>query len=303
MTAPNLNDLYYFVKVVDHGGFSPAGRALGIAKSKLSRRVAALEQELNVRLLHRSTRHLTLTDIGKRYYQHCKAMLVEAEAAQQFIEETKQTPCGIIRMSCPTGLLSFHVSRILADFMALYPDVQVHLEGTNRHIDPVAEGFDLAIRVRPLPLEDSDLVLKVLSDRGQCLVASPTLIEQRGMPATLDELSRMPSMNRARPEEEPIWQLQRGDEEQRIAHAPRFITTDMTALYHAALAGVGVVQLPSLMLGDSLTSGELVKVLPDWEPRREVIHVVYPSRRGLLPSVRALLDFLAERYTQISVEH
>lgn len=303
MTAPNLNDLYYFVKVVDHGGFSPAGRALGIAKSKLSRRVVALEQELNVRLLHRSTRHLTLTDIGQRYYQHCKAMLVEAEAAQQFIEETKQTPCGIIRMSCPTGLLSFHVSRMLADFMALYPDVQVHLEGTNRHIDPVAEGFDLSIRVRPLPLEDSDLILKVLSDRGQCLVASPALIEQWGMPATLDELSRMPSMNRARPEEEHIWQLQRGDEEQRIAHTPRFITTDMTALYHAALTGVGVVQLPSLMLGDSLTSGELVQVLPDWEPRREVIHVVYPSRRGLLPSVRALLDFLAERYAQISIEH
>ncbi|WP_434984573.1 LysR family transcriptional regulator [Vreelandella zhaodongensis] len=302
MLSPNLNDLYYFVKVVDHGGFSPAGRSLGIAKSKLSRRVGELENQLNVRLLQRSTRHLTLTDIGQRYYQHCQAMLIEAEAAQQFIEETKKTPCGIIRISCPTGLLSFHVSAMLADFMALYPDIQVHLEGSNRRIDPIAEGFDIALRARPLPLEDSDLVLKVLSDRGQCLVASPALIEQYGMPATPDELCKMPSLSRARPEEAHVWHLQRDDEEQRIEHSPRLVTTDMTALYRAALAGVGIVQLPSLMLGDSLTSKALVAVLPEWEPRREVIHAVYPSRRGLLPSVRALLDFLAERYAALGVE-
>lgn len=303
MTSPNLNDLYYFVKVVDHGGFSPAGRALGIAKSKLSRRVGELESQLNVRLMHRSTRHLTLTDIGQRYYQHCKAMLVEAEAAQQFIEETQQVPCGIIRISCPTGLLSFHVSAILADFMVLYPDVQIHLEGTNRSVDPFVEGFDISLRARPLPLEDSELVLKVLSDRGQCLVASPTLIEQHGMPSAPNDLCTLPSLSRARPEEAHAWHLQRDGEECRIEHSPRFITTDMTALYRAALAGVGVVQLPSLMLGDSLASNKLVQVLPEWQPRREVIHAVYPSRRGLLPSVRALLDFLAERYAAIGIEH
>ncbi|PCF95335.1 LysR family transcriptional regulator [Vreelandella nigrificans] len=303
MAAPNLNDLYYFVKVVDHGGFSPAGRALGIAKSKLSRRVGELENQLNVRLMHRSTRHLTLTDIGQRYYQHCKAMLVEAEAAQQFIEETKQVPCGTIRISCPTGLLSFHVSAMLADFMVLYPDIQVHLEGTNRRIDPFVEGIDIALRARPLPLEDSELVLKVLSDRGQCLVASPALINQYGMPSEPHALSELPSLSRARPEETHVWHLQRGTEEQKIEHSPRFITTDMTALYRAALAGVGIVQLPSLMLGDALTSKTLISVLPEWQPRREVIHAVYPSRRGLLPSVRALLDFLAERYAAIGIEH
>lgn len=303
MTPPNLNDLYYFVKVVDHGGFSPAGRALGIAKSKLSRRVGELENQLHVRLMHRSTRHLTLTDIGQRYYQHCKAMLVEAEAAQQFIEESKQAPCGIIRISCPTGLLSFHVSAMLADFMTLYPEVHVHLEGTNRRIDPLVEGVDIALRARPFPLEDSDLILKVLSDRGQCLVASPALLEQHGVPSTPEMLATLPSLSRARPEEPHVWRLQQGGEERVVEHSPRFITTDMTALYNAALAGVGVVQLPNLMLGDSLASNKLVKVLPEWEPRREVIHAVYPSRRGLLPSVRALLDFLAERYTALGSEH
>ncbi|MDQ7727847.1 LysR family transcriptional regulator [Halomonas sp. SpR8] len=303
MTAPNLNDLYYFVKVVDYGGFSPAARATGIAKSKLSRRISELENELNVRLLNRSTRHLSLTDIGKRYYQHCKAMLVEAKAAQQFIEESKQTPCGIIRISCPTGLLSFHVSEMLADFMARYPEVHVHLEGTNRRIDPFVEGVDVALRARPLPLEDSDLILKVLSDRGQCLVASPALLEQYGVPSTLDMLATLPSLSRARPEEPHVWRLQREGEERVVEHSPRFITTDMTALYNAALAGVGVVQLPSLMLGNSLTSKALVHVMPEWEPRREVIHAVYPSRRGLLPSVRALLDFLAERYAALGSEH
>lgn len=303
MNSPDLNDLYYFVKVVDHGGFSSAGRVMGIAKSKLSRHISQLESQLNVRLMHRSTRHLTLTDIGQRYYQHCKAMLVEAEAAQQFIEESKQAPCGIIRISCPTGLLSFHVSAMLADFMALYPEVLVQLEGTNRRIDPLAEGYDIALRARPFPIEDSDLMLKVLSDRGQCLVASPILLRKYGLPQTPQALADMPSMSRARPEEKHTWQLQRNGNDVLIKHTPRFITTDMTALSHAAIAGVGIVQLPRLMLGDPLSSGKLVHVLPEWEPRREVIHAVYPSRRGLLPSVSALLDFLEQRYSAVGAEY
>lgn len=298
----DLNDLYYFVQVVEHAGFAAAGRALGIAKSKLSRRVALLEERLGVRLIQRSSRHFQITEVGQQYFEHCRAMLVEADAAQQAIESVRAEPCGIIRLTCPVGLLHFHVGAMLAEFMQQFPKVTVQLEATNRRVDILAEGVDLALRVRPLPLENSELVLRILSERGQCLVASPALVNaQGGLPATPESLSQWPSMSRATPHEQHQWQLKHSDGRQlKVAYQPRFTTTDMLTLKTAALAGAGVVQLPLLMLQQELNSGALLQLLPEWEPRREIIHLVFPSRRGMLPAIRALIDFLAERYAQIS---
>lgn len=297
----DLNDLYYFVQVVDHGGFAPASRALGIAKSKLSRRIALLEERLQVRLIQRSSRHFQVTDVGQHYLEHCRAMLVEADAAQQAIELVRAEPCGSIRLTCPVGLLHFHVADMLAEFMLLYPKVTVHLEATNRRVDVLAEGVDLALRARPLPLESSDLVLRILSDRGQCLVASPKLVAQQGgLPQQPDELLQWPSLSRASAHELHQWQLQHQDGRYlKLAFQPRYTTTDMLALKTAALSGVGVVQLPLLMLQQELAEKRLLQLLPEWEPRREVIHLVFPSRRGMLPAIRALIDFLVERYARI----
>ncbi|WP_151704252.1 LysR family transcriptional regulator [Nitrincola alkalilacustris] len=296
----NLNDLFYYAQVVEHGGFAPAGRALGIPKSKLSRRVSALEERLDVRLIHRTTRQFTVTEVGRTYYEHCRAMLIEAEAAQESIDTLRAAPRGIIKLTCPVGLLHFHVGAMLADFMAQCPHVTVHLEATNRRVDVINEGVDIAIRVRPLPLEDSDLVMRVLSDRGQCLVASPSLVERLGMPDSPEDLSQWPSLSRSTPHEAHEWILQNVDGQSVVVrHQPRYVTTDMVALMKAALTGVGIVQLPALMLTEELSKGTLIRLLPDWPPRRELIHIVFPSRRGLLPSVRALIDFLVERYTEI----
>ena len=296
----DLNDLYYFAQVVDHGGFSQAGRALGIPKSKLSRRVAQLEAHLDTRLIHRSTRNFVVTDVGKRFYDHCKAMLIEAQAAQEVIESVHGTPKGKVRMACPVGLLNFHMGDILARYMAQCPDVTVHLEATNRRVEVMAEGIDLALRVRPMPLEDSDLISKPLSDRGQCLVASPQLLARYGATTSPRSLSSLPTLFRGTPEEPAIWILENAAGEQvQLDLQPRLITTDMLALKSAALAGVGVVQLPVLMLTDELAKGTLVPVSPDWKPQREVIHIVFPSRRGMLPAVRSLIDFIAEQYEEI----
>src|SRR6478609_4078227 len=142
----DLNDLYYFVQVVDRGGFAAAGRALGMQKSKLSRRIALLEERLGVRLIQRSTRRFSVTEIGQDYYAHCKAMLVEADAAEASVEQTRSEPSGIVRLSCPVALLHARVSVMLAGFMAHYPQVAVHLEATNRRVDLIAEGIDVAIR-------------------------------------------------------------------------------------------------------------------------------------------------------------
>jgi DNA-binding transcriptional LysR family regulator len=293
----DLNDLYYFAKSVEYGGFAAASRALGIPKSTLSRRVAQLEESLGVRLIQRSTRQFVTTDAGQRYYEHCRAMLVEVEAAQESIDVIHAQPCGTIRMTCPVGLLNFHVADMLAEFMVQYPQVTVHLEATNRRVDVLGEGIDLALRVRPLPLEDSDLVLRILSDRGQCLVAAPSLLREYGTPTSPECLSRLPSLSRSTPAENHHWRLKRGDEAEIVVnYSPRYTTTDMFALKAAALQGVGVVQLPLLMLTEELETGSLIQVLSEWVPRREIIHVVFPSRRGLLPSVRALIDFLAEKY-------
>lgn len=297
----DLNDLYYFARVVEHGGFAPAGRATGIPKSKLSRRVALLEERLGARLLQRSTRHFSVTELGQTFYEHCRAMLIEAEAAREAVEATRAEPAGTVRISCPIALLHVHVGGMLADFMAAHPRVSVHLEATNRKVSPVGEGVDLAIRVRPPPLADSDLVMRVLADSAQCLVASPTLIATHGAPAGPADLAAFPSLSLGPPQDEHVWTLFGPDGADAVLHhQPRLITGDMVALRSAARAGVGIVQLPALMLREDLASGSLLRLLPEWAPRREIIHAVYGSRRCLLPAVRTLIDYLAERFQRLA---
>jgi DNA-binding transcriptional LysR family regulator len=300
MNPLDLNDLYYFAQVVEHGGFASAGRALGIPKSKLSRRIAKLEERLGTKLLLRTTRSFGVTEAGRGYHMHCRAMLTEAEAAEESIAMTHSEPRGVIRMTCPVALLATRVGEMVADFMALHPRVELHLEETNRKVDVVAEGIDLAIRVRPPPLEDSDLVMRVLSDRGQCLVASPDLLGKFGVPAGPADLSRLPSMDLGQPQDDHRWLLNGpGDMHAEVRHQPRYVTRSMLALRAAAVAGVGLVQLPRMMVTEQLERQELVQVLADWMPRREIIHVVFASRRGQLPAVRLLIDFLVGQFDRL----
>lgn len=299
----DLNDLWYFVQVVDNGGFSPASRVIGIPKSRLSRRIALLEESLETRLIQRSTRSFTVTEAGQIFYRHCKAMIIEAEAAQEAINSLRAEPRGLIRLSCPIALLHVHIGEMLAKFMALYPQVTVQLEETNRQVDVLNENVDLAVRVRPLPLDDSDLVMRKLADRGMCLVASPELVERFTTPASPADLQHWPSLALSKPQQIYRWCLFGPDsQEVTLHHKPRFVTTDMDALRAAALAGVGLVQLPILMVNKQLADGSLVRLLPEWRARREVIHLVFPSRRGQLPAVRALIDFLVESYAEFEEE-
>lgn len=296
----DLNDLYYFVQVVDHKGFAPAGRAMRTPKSKLSRRIAKLEERLGVQLIKRSTRHFSVTEIGQNYYRHCKAMLTEAEAAQEAIEMTRAEPCGVVRLTCPIGLLESTVDSMLAKYMMKCPRVDIHLEATDRRVDLVDEAIDVAIRVRRFPLQDSDWVMRHLGDRRQCLVASPSLLNEVGEPRLPADLSQLPSLCLGQPHQAFEWELE-GPEGARatIKHEPRFITGNMTALRRAALAGVGVVQLPEMMVRDELQRQLLVELLPKWALQTETIHLVFVSHRGLLPSVRSLIDFLVDEFTAI----
>lgn len=294
----DLNDLMYFAHVVDHGGFAPASRALGEPKSKLSRRIASLEVRLGVRLLHRSTRHFSVTDIGANYYRHCKAMLLSAKAAQEEVEQVFSEPCGVIRVCCPIALLHSRVTSIVVEFMSLNPKVEVHLKGINRPVDLVAEGYDIAIRARTPPLEDSSLAMRKLAQRDWCLVASPSFCQRFPMPTVPADLVDMPSLSDDRDHK---WHLiGPGGVTALIAHRPRFVTDDMYSLRAAAIAGMGVVHLPLMILEEELERGELVRLLPEWSSKGALIHAVFPTRRGLQPAVRKFLDFLVERFDKDS---
>ncbi len=289
----DLNDLYYFVQVVDHHGFAPAARALGMQKSKLSRRIAALEEQLGTRLIQRSSRKFSVTEIGLAYYQHCLAMLVEAEAAQALIDGARSEPCGTIRVACAPGLLTYQMSGLIVRFMALYPELEVQLHSTSRRVDVIGEGFDLAIRVREPPLEQTDLVMRKLDESVHRLVASPDLIARMGRPTGPADLANWPSLDFGPAHRDHVWALHHTQGmTASVRHTPRLVTDDLHMLHEGAVHGLGVALLPTVAVARDLDAGKLVDLLPDWRPKKWIVHAVFPSRRGLLPSVRMLLDYL-----------
>lgn len=295
----DLNDLAYFVKVVDHGGFAPAARALGMQKSKLSRRIAALEDRLGVRLIQRSTRKFVVTEVGQSYYQHCLAMLVEAEAAQEVIDSAQAEPSGVIRMACPPGLLAYRMGAAVAEFMAHHRKVEVHLKAYSRPVDVIAEGFDLVIRAGENTVDAATLVQRKLGEVSQCLVAAPALFPTAALPRVPADLAGAPALalapNPAVAEADRLeWTLHHASgAAAQVPISPRLVSDDLSALRAAALAGIGAVQMPNLMIADDLASGRLVTLLPDWQSPNIAVNAIFPSRRGMLPSVRALIDHLA----------
>ncbi|MBD9650995.1 LysR family transcriptional regulator [Ensifer sp. ENS09] len=297
----DLNDLKLFVDVVEQNGFAAAARKLNMPRSRLSRRIGLLEDRLGVRLVQRSTRHFVITEIGREYYRHCVAMLVEAEAAQEMIDRTRSEPQGVVHVSCPSSVVYFQVGEMIARFMAECPKVEVVLESTNRRVDVLREGIDVAIRVRFPPLEESDLVVKRFAESKQRLVASPRLLAGMASPPAPADLGGLPSLAWNPDRQSHEWRLDGPDGATAIVrHRPRLVTEDMVALRLAALNGVGICQLPTMVVRQDLKDGTLVDVLPDWAPKAGIIHAAFPSRRGLLPSVRALLDFLGAEFAELA---
>lgn len=290
----DLNDLYYFARVVEHGGFAPAGRALGVPKSTLSRRIALLEERLKSRLLQRSTRHFGMTEVGEVYYRHCVAMMAEAEAAQEAIDNTSAEPRGMIRVTCPISLMFSAVAPIISRYLAAHPQVRVQLSATNRRVDVIEEGVDVALRVRFPPLESEGLVMKRLAESRQLLVGSPALLDQFGRPGTPAELSRLPGLDLLRSPPKNAWEFRdAAGHLVSVAFEPRYAADDMYALRQAAEDGIGIAQLADYVVMDHIASGALEIILPDWTLPSGIVHAVFPTRRGLSPAIRSLIDFLA----------
>lgn len=291
----DLNDLYFFAAVVEHGGFSSAGRALGIPKSRLSKRIAQLEERLGVRLLQRTTRRFVVTEVGERFYGHCRAVLEEARAAQDAVDELRSEPRGVVRVSCPVSLVQSVLRHVLPDFLAQHPKMQVRLQATDRRVDVIGEGFDVAIRVRSKLDTDATLVMRTFGQSRVLPVASPDLLKRYGHPKLPDDLSGLPALTMNEHEGAQSWELLDAQGEKVLVDIqPRLICGDFAALLECAKRGIGVTLLPEFVCGPAVARGELEVVLPEWSVPQGTMHFVYPSRRGLLPGVRAFVDFLAE---------
>ena len=291
-----LEEFYYFAQVVEHGGYAKAARALGIPKSRLSRHVSALESKLNVRLLQRSTRRFAVTEVGHDVYRHAMAMLAEADAALQVVEFARAEPRGIVRVSCPVAMAQSMLAGILPDFLSEYPAVRLQMHVSNRRVDVLNEGFDVALRVRTRPSGEDGLVMRTFGESCELLVASPGYLDQVSRPDEPARLGELATLSFDSEAERQTWEMRGpGDRVARIEIAPRVICHDFAVLRAGVLAGLGVARLPESVVRDDVAAGRLERVLPQWSTPQGIVHLVFPTRRGLLPAVRAFIDFLAAR--------
>ena len=292
----DLNDLYFFSQVVEHGGFSAAARALDIPKSRLSRRIAQLEETLGVRLLQRTTRRLRLTLAGERYLHYCREMTASARAAEEAMRQLQSQPCGPVIISCPIALAQQMLAPLLPEFLDTWPSVSVQVLATNRRVDLIREGVDLALRVRTRLDTDAELVVKHLGEDHSTMVASPAYVQHNGVPEIPQDLSSHATLSFDDPQTDVRWRLRNAaDENVEIALQPRLCCNDFIVLTEAAIRGRGIALLPSVATYDALRQGQLVQVLPEWRAATGIVHCIYPSRRGMSPAVRALLNFISER--------
>jgi DNA-binding transcriptional LysR family regulator len=291
-----LEGFYYFTQVVDHGGFARAARVLGIPRSRVSRHVVALETTLNVRLVNRSTRRFVVTDVGHEVYRHATAMLAEADAALEAVEFVRAAPRGTIKVSCPVALAQTPLAALLPEFLQKYPSVRLQLHVSNRRVDVLSEGFDVALRVRSQPTGEDGLVMRSFGEFAELLVASPAYLARAGELTEPSQLAHFETLDYAGEFDRRPWELvgPNGHAVQ-VEPQPRVCCHDFVVLRAAVLAGLGLARLPETVVREDLKRGTLVRALPAWSSPQGVLHVVFPSRRGLLPAVRAFIDFLAER--------
>jgi DNA-binding transcriptional LysR family regulator len=288
----DFNDLQFFVAVVLNRGFSAAARVLGVPKSRMSRRVGLLEERLGVRLLDRTTRGLSLTQVGQQVFEHARAAIIEAEAAEEAALRMRSEPCGLVRLSCPLGLQSA-IAGPLPGFLAAHPKLRVQCIATNRRVDLIQEGVDVAIRVRERLDTDADLQVKRIGVSRRILVASPKLLATAGVPKSPADLANFPVLHQ---EEQGggTWHLTaENGETTSVLVEPRLASGSFDILMSAGCQGAGIALLPARSCQDALATGELVRVLPEWSGTEGILHLVFASRRGMLPSVRAVIDFAA----------
>jgi DNA-binding transcriptional LysR family regulator len=294
----DLNDLYYFGEIVRHGGIAAAERATRESKSKLSRRLAQLEDRLGVRLVERSTRRFRVTEVGQTFYQHCTNMVLEVQQAQAAVAGIKERPYGAVRFSCPTGMLDT-VTPLLASFLAVHPDVSLDVVTSNSALNLIEQRIDVALRVRFSLEGDANLIMRALACSRPILVAAPLVAAQIQGETDPDCLTHIPSLAFGADDAPNVWKLVGPDHCERVLHLnPRLTCGGLSVLRAAAMVGLGVALIPDHFCLEQLQQGRLVRLFPNWCKRTGLVHLVFTTKRGLTPAVRAFIDHLIMGFKQ-----
>ena len=282
-----------FVKVVESEGFSAAARALGISPSMATTHVRALEERLGVRLLNRSTRRVSLTEAGQIYYDRCLQILAEVEDAERVAQALQSTPRGTLRLNTSVAIPPF-LAPVIAEFVTLYPDVSINMTMTDRMIDLVEEGFDLAVRNMLIP--DSSLIVRRVATYRFVVCGAPGYFAARGMPKQPADLVHHNCLIYSHSAWGHEWRFAAPDGEQSISVSGNLQANSDNALRLAAVHGQGLALAPTFLVADEIKSGRLVPVLGRFLQTDHAINAIYPHRRHLSAKVRVMVDFLADAF-------
>ncbi len=296
----DLNDMVIFAKVAETGGISAAARVLKVPKSKVSRRLAALESSLGVQLLERSTRSVSVTESGQLYLQHCQRIVEEANSAQESIHQLVDTPRGHLRISASVAIGQYLLAPYLAEFMTLFPQIELDIELSNRRVDLIAEGFDLVIRVGQL--NDSNLISRCFGSAHAELYASPSYLENNGTPESLEDLTLHKTLVMSDAYKRHQWVLQNSNgEHSSVDIQPSLSINDFSSLRTVVNSGAGIAHFPNYLVRDQVEAGQLQRVLNDWRSSDINYYVLYPSRRGLTRKALVWIEFFTEKLKVVNI--
>lgn len=290
----NFSAIPIFVAVVENGGFSPAARLLGISKSAVSKRITLLEEQLGVKLLHRTTRKLSLTEAGEHYYAHASVSYNAARNAEDAVAQLQGEPQGQLRINAPMSFGRLHVAPLIPEFLKRYPKININLMMDDKVVDIVAEGYDIAIRGGDLP--DSSLIARKLAPLNSVLCASPGYLEQYGIPESLQHLTQHNCLQFSYSDDIKAWTFIKDGKHIEIEVSGNYRVNSSEALREAILQGTGIGRLPTFVASPDIRSGKLIQLFQDHQMSSKTIYAVFSERLYMPAKVRAFLDFSVEYF-------
>lgn len=288
----DLNDIVVFTKVAETKSFTGAAEQLGLPKSTVSRKLAQLEERLGVRLVQRTTRKLALTEIGEAYYERASRIVADLQAAEQVVTDMQATPRGRLKVTAPIDLSTRYLGAIIAEFIAAHADITVELDATDRVVDLIEDGYDVAVRFGQLP--ESTLIARKLATFAGVLCASPAYLAKRGTPTTVEELDDHDKVLFLPSPRSTGWTLVNGDQTYELGRPARFSSNNLAAVRDVVIAGGGISVMTEFMVACDIHAGTLVRLLPSWGARAIDVQAVYPARQNLPPRLTLFLDHLAK---------
>lgn len=296
----DLNDLRLLMQVIEHGSYTAASRMNGIPKSTISQRIANLEKTVGTGLLRRTSRSFSLTEAGALLLPHARAIEGLARTIEQALRDQGDTSVGTLRVSCSNALAQFAVCPLVPGFLDRHPATHIRVEASNRLVDLVGEGYDMAIRGHVAPLKDSTLIQRVVARTPWAIAASPEWIMAHGEPTTPDELAKSSLLHFATSADQPRWTLRSGNTAVQVSFEPRVWSNDMASLRSSAIAGGGIVGLPTYILAPALATGRLVAILSSWSLPASSISVLTPPKTQSSRLAAAFSDHLRSELPRLT---